>query len=292
LNLELVFFPLLAAALWGAMYVVSKASFGAVPPLTLAGLRLAIGGGCLWLFLRASGQPAPGRSPRERLWLLGLGALVALSIGTQFLGTDLVNAQQGALLTTSSPIFVILFAWLLLRERIGRPTIAGNALALLGVIGVVTGGRGEAAGEGTLLGQALLLLSAAGWALFTVLGKPLVRAYSALPTVTYATLAGLPFFLPTVPLELAARPPAPLTPMSIAALLYLSLGSTALAWWAWYKGLERLDASATAVCFFAQPAVGGLLAWLFLGEQPTWALAAGGALIAVGIVLATRGANP
>jgi drug/metabolite transporter (DMT)-like permease len=282
-------YPLLAAALWGAMYVVSKASFGAVPPLTLAGLRLAIGGAGLWLLLRASGRPSPGKYPRERLWLLGLGALVALSIGTQFLGTDLVNAQQGALLTTSSPVFVILFAWLLLRERIGRPTIAGNALALLGVIVVVSGGRTGSLPEGALAGQMLLLLSAAGWALFTVLGKPLVRAYSALPTVTYATLAGLPFFLPAVPLELAVRPALPPTPISLAALLYLALGSTALAWWAWYKGLERLDASATAVCFFAQPAVGGLLAWLFLGEQPTWALAAGGALIAVGILLGTRG---
>jgi drug/metabolite transporter (DMT)-like permease len=185
-------------------------------------------------------------------------------------------------------VFVIVFAGLLLKERVSWPTIVGNAVALLGVVIIVTGGRPEAAGESTLAGQALLLLSAAAWALFTVLGKPLVRAYSALPTVTFATLAALPFFLPVIPFELAARPVAPLSPPAIAAILYLALGSTALAWWAWYKGLERLDASAAAVCFFAQPAVGGLLAWLFLAEQPTWALAAGAVLIAAGILLGTR----
>lgn len=124
--------PLGASCLWGGMYVVSKASFGSIPPLTLGLLRLLIGGItlCLFLWLTRRLQPAtslpelPGEQ-RKRLPLLG--ACIAGTIITQFLGTSLATAHEGALLTTITPICIVPIAWLFLGGTSLSPHRTRNA---------------------------------------------------------------------------------------------------------------------------------------------------------------------
>ena len=95
--------PLGASCLWGGMYVVSKASFGAIPPVTLGLFRLLIGGLALWLSLwlirRFQAQQAQKLTISERRRLPLLGLCIAATIITQFTGTDLATAHDGALLT-------------------------------------------------------------------------------------------------------------------------------------------------------------------------------------------------
>jgi drug/metabolite transporter (DMT)-like permease len=67
-----------------------------------------------------------------------------------------------------------------------------------------------------------------------------------------------------VPLELTSLDGAfvgvAVTPLLVAAVVYLGVASTALAWYCWYKGLEYTTAGTVAVFFFAQPVVGVSLA--------------------------------
>ena len=284
--------PLLAACLWGGMYVVSRTSFDAIPPITLGLLRVIIGGLTLWLALtltaRRAGkrsQAAEQRLPGDTWRFLLLGATLAATIITQFWGTALASAHDGALLTTITPVFVVPIAWLVLRERPGWRVLLGSALALAGVV-IVVASQGGALGS-SLLGDALLLISALCWALFTVLGAPVVRRRSALVASTYATLWCILLLAPIVPVELAERPIGTITLPLVLAVLYLGWGATALAWYLWYKGVERLDAAVAAIFFFAQPLVGGLLSALFLGETLPPGFWLGGAVLASGIILAS-----
>ncbi|WP_297161494.1 DMT family transporter [Thermogemmatispora sp.] len=281
--------PLGASCLWGGMYVVSRASFGAIPPVTLGLLRLLLGGAALWLVLRL-------RGPRERLqrqerWRLPLlGLCIAATITTQFIGTNLASAHDGALLTTITPLFIVPLAWLLLGERPRWRIVAGTLLALVGVVIIV--GSEQSNGASTqarslLLGDGLLIISAFFWALFTVLGTPLVRKYSALVITTYGTLWSLVFFLPLALWELSHLPRLSFSLSSLASVLYLGLGATALAWFLWYRGVERLPAGVAAVFFFAQPLVGGLLSALFLQEVLGAGFWLGGLVLALGIMLAS-----
>ena len=289
--------PLLAACLWGGMYVASRASFDAIPPITLGLLRVIIGGLTLWLALtltaRRAGtrsQQAEQRLPGDTWRFLMLGATLAATIITQFWGTALASAHDGALLTTMTPVFVAPLAWALLGERPGWRVVGGTLLALVGVVIVVAanvGGGGSAASGSSLLGDALLLVSALCWALFTVLGAPVVRRRSALAASAYATLWSILLLAPFVPFELARQPIGAVTPTLVLAVLYLGWGATSLAWFLWYKGVERLDAAVAAVFFFAQPLVGGLLSALFLHETLSPGFWLGGAVLAGGIVLAS-----
>ena len=287
--------PLLAACLWGGMYVVSRASFDAIPPITLGLLRVIIGGLTLWLALKLTArragkrrQKAEQRLPGDTWRFLLLGGTLAATIITQFWGTALASAHDGALLTTITPVFVVPIAWLVLRERPGWRVLVGTGLALAGVVIVVASNAGSAGIAGSsLLGDALLLISALCWALFTVLGAPVVRRRSALVASTYATLWCILLLAPIVPIELAERPIGTITFPLALAVLYLGWGATALAWYLWYKGVERLDAAVAAIFFFAQPLVGGLLSALFLGETLPPGFWLGGAVLASGIVLAS-----
>jgi drug/metabolite transporter (DMT)-like permease len=56
----------------------------------------------------------------------------------------------------------------------------------------------------------------------------------------------------------------------------------------WNTAFALVDASLASLTFFAQPVVGTLLGWLFLGEQITPLFLLGGFLIGLGLVIASR----
>ena len=285
----LAYAPLLAAAFWGGMYVVSKWGFDAIPPLTLAFLRVAVGAAVLLAVVRLR---YPSRSFSRSEWqaFLALGGWVALTMATQFVGTDLTTASEGALITVLTPVFTVGIGVIVLDELLTRRRAIGMSIALGGTIVVLAGQYDlRALGAGSAFGIGMLVLASVGWAAYTVWGKPLVRRYSALETATYSTVLAVPMLAALVPIEFAVTETAvseiPVTVPIIAAVLYLGVLSTAAAWYCWYKGLEYADAGTVAVYFFAQPLVGAVLGALLLGESVGLPFLSGGALMALGIYL-------
>lgn len=280
--------PFVAAALWGGMYVVSKWGFASIPPLTLAFLRVVVGAVVLVGVVRVR---APERefSRHELVSFVVLGFWVALTLVTQFIGTDLTTASQGSLLTVLTPVFTLLLGITVLGESLDRRKLAGMAFAAVGTL-VVLAGRYEFSSlfDAHLLGVLSLFLASLGWAAYTVYGTPLVRKYSPLETATYSTLAAVPMLAVLAAVELVVLEPATtirVTPGVAAAVLYLGVLSTAAAWYLWYRGVERIPAGTVAVFFFAQPLVGSLLGALLLGETLGTTFVMGGSIMALGVYL-------
>jgi len=267
--------PLLAAALWGGMYVISRLTFDAIPPITLGLLRLLIGVAVLALVLR---RLPLLRDPR----LAGLGALLAGTLMFQFWGTYLAGAASGSLLTLLTPVFVAALAPLVLRESTRRRQWLGIGVALAGAT-IVSGG---AAGS-SLLGDLLLVGASLTWGAYTVLGAPLVRRLGALEITAGASLWAIPMMIPGTVIELASGRPLLLSGPAILGALYLGVFATALAWWAWYRGVERLPAVTAAVFFLAQPVVGVALSIPIFHFPLTAGFLAGSVLVVVGMLLAT-----
>lgn len=288
--------PLLAAGLWGGMYVVSKWGFDAIPPVTLSFLRLALGAVTLLVVVRTT-YPRRAFSRTEWWQFGGLGTLVSLTVVTQFVGTDLTSASQGALLTVLTPVFTLLLGVHVHGEAVTGRKLVGMGLAALGT-GVVLAGQYDLAAipAGNLAGVGLLLVASVGWAGYTVWGKPLVRRYSALETATYSTAIAVPMAAVLVPVEFATRDLSvaaiPVTPLVCAAVLYLGVASTAAAWYAWYKGLETVDAGTVAVFFFAQPVVGTALGAVVLDEPVGIGLLLGGGVMFAGIYVVSTSQSP
>lgn len=282
---------LAAAALWGGMYVVSAATFDRVPPLTLVVLRLVVGVAVLVVVL--GGRLGFGQAPWRRV--VAAGVVVAVTIVLQFVGTSLTGGAEGALLTTTTPAFVLVFGVALEGQRVRPAAWLGVAVALAGVAVLAARAEGAAVpaghGLGPLVGDLLLVASAAAWALFSSVGRPLVERVGAFRAILQASCVAVVLLVPLVPLELAGRPLPPLEPATVGAVLYLGVAATALAWSLWYRGYAAAPATASAAAFFAQPVVGAALGVVFLGEVLGPAFLAGAVLVSTGIlVIAAAGA--
>ncbi len=274
-----------AAAIWGAMYVVSKAVMAVIPPLTLLALRLTLGALALIPLAQRQGHLLP---PKDLLrQALGVGAIgYGLSLSLQFLGTDLSTAANGAVITSATPAFVGLFAAWLLREPFHARRITALVLATLGALIIVDPRQMNLAPQ-RFWGDALLFFAAVTWALYSVLVRRLTQNLPVIPASLWTFLGGLIGVLPLSLWELARRPMGTWTVAVWGGVLFLGFVSTALAMVLWNYAFAHLPASIAGLTFFAQPVVGTLLSAWFLREPLDTPFFIGAVAIGVGLYLAT-----
>ena len=275
---------LAAAGIWGGMYVVSKVVLDVLPPFTLLTLRLMLGALAMGIVVQARGWRRI--SLNRGLRLLGIGVVgFGLSVGLQFVGTDLSSAANAALITSASPAFILLFGGLLLGEPVTLRRLAALGLASLGVLAVINPGSADL-GQGTFRGNVALLGAAVSWGLYSVLVK---QASQDTPTTEVSLLGFVGGLIVSVPLgfvESRQGPAGPVTGPILLGVVYLGLVSTALAMYLWNRSLALLEAGEVSLLFFAQPVVGVGLGALLLGEHLGLAFWVGSALIATGLLLA------
>jgi len=277
---------LLAAAIWGGMYVVSKVVLNVVPPFTLLSLRLVLGIVCLGVILGLTGGTRLRRHQVRSILLVGLLGF-GISIGLQFVGTRLTGAANASLVTSASPVFIMLFGVLILGERASRQRGLALLLAFLGVLSV-SDPRTAMPWGGSLAGNLALLGAALTWGLYSVLVRQVSQTAGTVQVSLFAFLGGLPMAIGMSVVERTRLPLGEVTPLIVAGIFYLGVISTALAMYLWNKSLQLLEAGVVSVLFFAQPVVGVGLGALLLDEQLSGSFWLGAALIGAGVVLAAR----
>lgn len=278
----------LAASLWGGMYVVSKYVLNFIPPLTLVWLRYAIALVVLFAILKTVQIKSKTRvTLTKRDWLL-LGWIgfigYFVSIAFQFIGTKLSDAHTGALITSATPAFIVVFARVVLKEKLTFRKMISVSLATIGVVIVI--GWHTTLGS-YVIGSLVLVGAAITWALLSVYVKVASNRLSSLTITTYAVLFALIFTTPTMIWELYLNTIPDPNVLIILGVIYLGVVSTAGAFYLWNKGLELMDAGIGSLFFFFQPLVGTLLGWLLLKEKLTVNFFLGGSLIVAGVVVAT-----
>lgn len=276
---------LAAASIWGGMYVVSKVVLEIIPPFALITCRLVLGSLTLGLILA---WRRPTRIAARGFWqVFGVGVVgYGISLGFQFEGTMLSTAANGALVTSATPAFILIFAWLLLREHLTNTRLLALLISTLGVLAVVDP-RTARLDAPLFWGNLALLAAALTWALYSVLIRLVTREMDVLSVSLVAFLGGLPIAIPAAGLELVTMRPGPISLGTVLGVLFLGIVSTALAMLLWNTSFALLDASLASLTFFAQPVVGALLGWIFLREPITPLFLVGGILIAAGLGLAS-----
>lgn len=278
---------LTAAAIWGGMYVVSKVVLETIPPFILLSMRLILG--AIALAIAVGLRPTGVISRRQRLIAMGVGFIgYGLSLGMQFVGTHLSTAANAALVTSASPAFILIFAALIIGERLSFSRVAALGLATIGVAAVIDP-RQALLGSETALGNIILVGAALTWGLYSVLAKYASRDQSVLSLSFWSFLGGLPLSLPMPAWEWRLNDLQALTWPIVLGILYLGLISTALAMFLWNQSLAMLDAGLVSILFFAQPVVGAGLGALLLHETLGPGFWIGALFIAAGVLLAARG---
>ncbi|SER79513.1 DMT family transporter [Salipaludibacillus aurantiacus] len=278
----------LAASLWGGMFVFTKYVLNYIPLFTLIWLRYMIGFLVLYFLLKWHQKKYGQRksyTKNDWLVLIRLGFIgYFVTIVGQYIGVELSNASTGALITASSPAFILIFARIMLKEKLTKRKITALLLATAGVIMTI---EWDTSNNGVLLGSLVLFMAAISWSLFSVYVKLAARTFTSLETSAYGLLAATGFTTPLMVWELQRSEVYFGSPLIILSVLYLGIAATAGTFYLWNKGMELMDAGVGSLFLFFQPLVGGLLGWLWLNETIGLDFLAGGLLIMLGIVIAT-----
>ena len=282
---------LTAASIWGGMYVVSKVVLDVIPPFSLLAIRLVMGALVLGLVILIRDKRAGQKTiiTKEVFWSSFLVGLVGygISLGFQFVGTKLSTASNGALVTSATPAFVLLFAPLLLGERTTMKRVIALVISTLGVLAVIDPRNAELS-PSLFWGNMSLLAAALTWALYSVLVRKVSKSSDLLMSSTIMFLGGIPSSIAFGVWEFTSQGYGEITLGIIGGLLFLGVISTAGAMFLWNYAFAELPAAVASLTFFAQPVVGTLLGWLFLSETITPLFLAGGLLISIGILVASR----
>lgn len=277
---------LAASSIWGGMYVVSKVVLEVVPPFTLLTARLVLGFlalGAAILILKA--KVAITRGQFWQSFLVGMMGY-GISLGFQFTGTKLSTASNGSLITSATPAFVLVFAFFLLQEKISGRRVLALALSTIGVLAVIDPRTAELS-PSLFRGNLFLFCAGLTWALYSVLVRKISPNVDLLASSAVMLLGGIPSAVVLGIHEINTQRLGEITIGIVGGILFLGIISTAVAMFLWNYAFKELFATVASLTFFAQPVVGSLLGWLFLGETITPLFLLGGVLIGIGILIST-----
>ena len=236
-------------------------------PLSIGFFRLAISVPVLFLACtRTLGRRTFQIARRDLALMLLIGVMTALSQVCYFAAIGYIGVAAATLITLgTAPVWVALFASLLLRERLTRVILLAGLCAVGGAALLANIQPGQVMVRShTMLGVVLALGSALAYGTVTLCSRFLARRYHPLQSLTVGFLAGALFLLPiTLMTGLALQYPL----ASWISLLYLGTVTTAFAYWLYFSGMRHTPATVASIATLLEPLTSTELAWWLLGEQ-------------------------
>lgn len=272
-----------AAILMWSLLALFTAASGRVPPFQLAAMAFAIGGGIgavTWLF-RKNAISALRQPPT--VWMLGVGGLFGYH-ALYFLALRLAPPAEAQLVNYLWPLLIVLFAALLLRERLRAHHIAGVSLGLIGTIVLLGGGANLVVAPQFVAGYCAAFVAAFVWATYSVLS----RRFAAVPTDAVAGFCLATAMLGAIFHLLFEDTFWPGTSREWLAVIALGIGPVGAAFYAWDVGVKHGDIRVLGAAAYAAPVLSTLLLVLAGYAELSVSLAVAAALIAGGGLLAAK----
>ena len=271
----------LTLLVWSSSYAAISYGLQAFTPGELALLRFSIASLCLAVLVIIGLIKLPPRRDWPAILLLGF---IGSTVYQLCLGYSMTRLSAGAASVVISmiPGVTSVLAVLRLHERLSRRAVVGLGVAFAGTL-LVTLGRGHAIRfePMALLAFVAVLCSS----VYFVWQKPLFARSSPLgvsaATIFTGTLGFIPFGL-DLPHKLLAVPHA-----QLYSALYLGVFPTVVGFLSWSWALSRAPASRVSSFLYLQPLIACAIAWLWLGDVPSWLTVVGGTLAVGGVVLTT-----
>jgi len=276
----------------GSAMVATRIVVDQTGPASLALLRYAIGFCCLVPFVLV-GAPRARFARRDLLpiGLLGIaqfGLLIALlNYGLRF-----IPAARAALIFATFPLLTMVIAAALGHERLTASRTAGVLLTVAGVAAALgEKAAGSPAASNEWIGEIAVLASALCGAACSVLYRPYLARYPALPVSAFAMLASVGF------LAVLAVPEGFFTALprfsagGWLAVVFIGAGS-GIGYYLWLWALHHASATEVTVFLALSPITAAWLGALVLGEETSPASVLGLALVALGLWLAHRKPRP
>lgn len=277
---------LLVVLFWAGNFSALKLTFREVEPLALTAVRFLIGTVVMALLTwRLEGSLALPRRLVGPMVVLGLLGNTAYQLAFM-MGLSRTTATNSSLILAAMPVVVTLAAGALGIESVTRRQRQAVLVASVGVV-VVLAARGlQATGQGSVLGDVLMVLAVLLWTAYTLyLRRTDLAGVSSLRMTVWTLFTGTPgLLLAAGPAMLRVNWPT-VSAGAWAGILYSALLSLVAAYVLFNSAIRALGASATVVWTCLTPLFAAAIAVLALGERPTPFHLVGGAMIVTGVLL-------
>ncbi|WP_165871524.1 DMT family transporter [Flaviaesturariibacter flavus] len=286
-----VLLALLAVLLWSGNFIIARALHASVPPVALA----------FWRWLGATALLLPFALGALRREAAALRGRWAHNLGTALTGITLFNtfiyiagrtvpAIHLALIgTTAAPLFVLLFSFVFLRERLAGQTLMGALLCMAGLLVLLTNGNFSTLGTLHFVsGDAWILAAALSFALYTLQVRRRPQGISPRAYLLVLFTTGTVLLLPAYLWERAHTAPVNWTPVVAGSVAYLAVCASVLAFLAWNEAIRRIGPARTALFGNGIPLLSAIEAVLLLGEKVSAATAVAFIFIGAGLYVANR----
>jgi len=282
-------FALLALAnlLWSGNWVIGRALREAFDPISLNFWRWLVAVLVMAPFALAA---VDARVVRRHLGFYALLALTGVA-GFQclvYLGLESTTAINAVLINAAGPLFFVLCSWVLERDKASARQIAGMLISFLGIVIIVC--QGDPARLAQLefhRGDLWILLAMPLWGLYSVLLKRCPPEVRGIAFAFVIAALGVAMLLPLYALYPMKRPTSVPGGAEVAAVLYVAVAASVIAFLCWNRGVALVGANAAGFTLPLLPAFGTVLAIVLLGESFQGFHAAGFVTILAGVALAT-----
>jgi O-acetylserine/cysteine efflux transporter len=252
--------------IWALSNVLSKTSLAEISPMAFIFARVGMAAPALFAYVAIrQGIPVPDRADWGQFLLAGASGYGLYNL-LYIYGIDLSSAFSVALLLSLGPVFTLLLAAVLRIERVTPVQWVGVAVATLGVA-VFVSDKLAGGMEYHPLGDLLIVVGAALFAVYSLVTRPLVGKYGAPATTAWSLLVG---FAVLAPFAIGPFIRQQWTGLSAAAwigLLFAAFGSLLVAYNLWAWAIERRGVARTVPYLFVLPVLTGVFSALMTGER-------------------------
>lgn len=268
--------------LWGTTWVASKQGVMHMPALQLAGFRQMLAGFIYIVFFMATGA----KWPRGREWYV-IGVLSFLNIlcsnGLTTWGVQYISAGLGAIIAATFPLWMVIIGMFTSAERIPSAALKGFLLGFAGICVIFYEHLEDFLNQEFLFGIAISFTASWTWAVGTVFTKREARDFNP-----YFSL-GLQMFLAGGVLLIVSYVTGSTIPIrdvpwqSWAAIGYLVLFGSVIAFGAYLYSLQRLSVELMSIYAYINPIVAVILGSFLFNEKLTIFIISGGAITLYGV---------
>jgi drug/metabolite transporter (DMT)-like permease len=273
-----------ACLLWSSTFLFVRLGVTTIPPLTFAWTRLLLALAILGPLALTRGW-FHGLTRRDVALIGATGVLIlGVNYALLFWGAQFIPSGLVAILQSATPVVGLTIGWLLGSEQISARKLAALGTCVLGVL-VIFGDAASVSRDTGMAASVAVFLGSCSLALGYVALKTYGRQLHPAPVITIQTFAA------AVPLMMAALAieGSPLgahwSPAAVAALLYLGIVASVVAFWMNYWLLRRIDASLMLLMGVAEVPIAVALGVIFLDEPLHIRTLIGAGCIAIGVAL-------
>ena len=233
-----------------------------------------------------------GRSSWIVMLFLGIFQ-ISIPYGLVFWGEQYISSGLSAVLFATMPFFVVIFAHIIVDEKLTRAKAIGVVASFIGLVAIfwrdIALTQGLTA-DSSLYGGLAVVGSAVSGGLANVVGKRHAHEIDPATNVLIQSLVGT-VALSSLGLLTERHAVLAFTPVAVIAILYLGIVGSALAFVGMYWLLKKTTATNVSLITFITPIIALILGWVVLQEIPNPNVGLGAALILGGVYLTIKPAD-